>query len=286
MTSGVGNSVDFAARVVAQAMSSNLGRQVIVENRGSGPVLGQAVAKAPPDGYTVLFYGSTTWMMPLVQSNAGYDPVNDFAPITIVANSPNVLVVHPSLPVKSVRELILLAKARPGELNYASSASGASNHLAAELFKFMAGINIVQIPYKDGSRASIDLMSGQVQMTFGNAGFSIPHVRAGRLRALAVTSAQPSLLVPDVPTVAASGLPGYEWGSMFVMFAPAKTPEAIVNRLNQETVRVLKQADVKEAFFKAGTEAVGSTPQQLDATMKSEIARLAKLIKHAGIRAD
>jgi tripartite-type tricarboxylate transporter receptor subunit TctC len=154
MTSGVGNSVDFAARIVAQALSSNWGRQVIVENRGSGPILGQSVAKAPPDGYTVLFYGSTTWMIPLVQSSAGYDPVTDFVPITIVANSPNVLVVHPSLPVKSVRDLILLAKARPGELNYASSSSGASNHLAAELFKFMAGINIVQIPYKDGSRAS------------------------------------------------------------------------------------------------------------------------------------
>jgi tripartite-type tricarboxylate transporter receptor subunit TctC len=285
LTSGVGNSVDFAARLVAQTMAGNLGRQVVVENRGSGPLLGQTVAKAAPDGYTVLFYGSTTWTMPLV-SDVGYDPVNDFAPITIVATSPNVLVVHPSLPAKSVKELILLAKAQPGALNYASSGTGASNHLATELFKFMAGIDIVRINYKDGARASADLISGQVQLIFGNASFSVPHMKSGRLRALAVTSAQPSIFVPGVPTVAASGLPGYEWGSMFVMFAPARTPAAIISRLNQETVRLLKQSDVKEQLINAGVEAVGSSPEELAAKMKSEIARLTKVIKHAGIRGD
>ncbi len=286
LTSGIGNSVDFAARLVAQTMSTNLSRQVIVENRGSGPLLSQTVAKAAPDGYTVLFYGSTMWTMPLVQSDAGYDPINDFSPITIVATSPNVLVVHPSLPAKSVKELIALAKTQPGALNYASSGTGASNHLATELFKFMAGVNIVRINYKDGARASADLISGQVHMIFGNASFSVPHMKSGRLRALAVTSAQPSVLVPGVPTVAATGLPGYSWGSMFVMFAPARTPVAIINRLNQETARVLKQTEVRDLLLNAGVEGVGSSSEELATTMKSEMARLSKVIKSAGIRGD
>jgi tripartite-type tricarboxylate transporter receptor subunit TctC len=286
ITSGVGTGVDFAARLVAQHMSTNLGRQVIVENRPSGPTLGQTVAKATPDGYIVLFYGSTFWTMPLVQASSGYDPVKEFAPISIVTTSPNVLVIHPSLPAKSVKELIALAKARPGELNYASSGTGASNHLAAELFNFMAGVNITRIPYADGARASADLISGQVHMVFGNASFTIPHMKSGRLRALAVTSAQPSALLPGLPSIAASGVPGYESGSMFVMFAPAKTAAAVINRLNQETVRVVKQADVRDVLFNTGVEAVGSSPEELAATMKSEIARLVKVVKQAGIRVD
>jgi len=286
ITSGIGNSVDFGARLVAQTMSANLGRQVIVENRASGPILGRLVAKSLPDGYTILFYGSTTWTIPLVQNDAGYDPARDFSPITIVSTAPNVLVVHPQLPVKSVRDLILLARARPGELNYASSGTGASNHLAAELFNFMAGIRIVRIPYKDGARASADLISGETQLIFANASFSVPHMRTGKLRALAVTSKQPTQLVPGVPTVSATGLPDYEWGSMFVMFAPARTPAAIISRLNQEAVRVLHQPQVKEQFFNAGTEVVGSTPEELAAVMNSEVARVGKLIKSAGILGD
>ena len=245
----------------------------------------ETVAKAPPDGYTVLVYGSTIWITPLLQ-NTPYDPVTDFAPITLVAISPHAIVVHPSLPVKSVRELIALAKAKPGDLNYASLGTGTSTHLGAELFKSMAHVNIVRVPYKSAATQMADLLSGQVQMTFSTTGAAMPHVKSGRLRALAVTSAKPSALMSGLPTVAASGLPGFESGAIYVMFAPSGTPAAIISRLNQETVRYLNQADVKERFFSAGLEAVGSTPEELAAKMKSEMARLGKVIKDAGIRAE
>ena len=256
-----------------------------MDNRASGIVTAEAVAKAPPDGYTVLVYGSTIWITPLLQ-NTPYDPVTDFAPITLVAISPHAIVVHPSLPVKSVRELIALAKAKPGDLNYASLGTGTSTHLGAELFKSMAHVNIVRVPYKSAATQMADLLSGQVQMTFSTTGAAMPHVKSGRLRALAVTSAKPSALMSGLPTVAASGLPGFESGAIYVMFAPSGTPAAIISRLNQETVRYLNQADVKERFFSAGLEAVGSTPEELAAKMKSEMARLGKVIKDAGIRAE
>ncbi len=287
VTAEVGSTNDFVARLIAQGLSAGLGQQMVVENRGgaSGIIAAQTVAQAPPDGYTLLFYTSTLWIGPLLQ-NVSWDPVRDFSPITLAATSPNILVVHPSLPVKSVEELIVLAKARPGELNYSSSSTGASTHLAAELFKAMAGVNIVRINYKGGGSALNALIAGQVQVMFPSAGLVTPHVKSGRLRALAVTTAQPSALAPGLPTMAASGLPGYESGSIYGIFAPAGILATLINRLNQEIVRALNRTEVKEKFFNVGVEIVGSSPEEFAATIKSDMARMGKLIKDAGIRVE
>jgi tripartite-type tricarboxylate transporter receptor subunit TctC len=231
-------------------------------------------------------YGGTFWLGPLLQDHVPYDVVKDFAPITLAASSPNVLVVNPSLPVKTVKDLIGLARSRPGDLNYASSAAGSSPHLAAELFKALAAVNIVRIPYKGVGQAVTDLIAGQVQVMFGNAATVGQHLKSGKLRALAVTSAQPSVFFPDMPTIAASGVPGYESGAMFGAFAPAKTPAAIVNQLYQESVQVLTLQDVKERFFKTGLEVVASSPENFANKVKSEMARIGKVIKDAGIRAE
>jgi tripartite-type tricarboxylate transporter receptor subunit TctC len=284
VTAGVGGGADVVARLLAPGLAGGLGQQAIVDNRGSGVIPGEIVSKAPPDGYTLLLYNNTLWVGPLIQ-NTPYDAVRDFAPITLATRAPNILVVHSALPIKSVSQLIALAKARPGELNYASGSTGASNHIAAELFKAMAGVDIVRIPYKSGALESADLISGQVQLMFASASMT-PHVKSGRLRALAVTSAVPSALFPGLPTIAASGLPGYESGSIYALFAPAGTPAAIVHRMNQESVRVLHTAESKERYFKAGMETVGSSPEDLAATMKSDIIKLGKVVRDAGIRAD
>jgi tripartite-type tricarboxylate transporter receptor subunit TctC len=214
-----------------------------------------------------------------------YDPVRDFAPVSLTNRSPNVLVVHPSLPVKSVKELIALAKAKPGELNYASASIASSSHLAAELFKAMTKTNIVHIPYKGSGAATIALIGGHVQLTFAAPGSVASTVKSGKLRAVAVTSAQPSALLPGIPTMAAT-VPGYESVAMTGIFAPAATPAAVINRLNQEVVRLFSQGDVKAKFFDGGLEAVGSSPEQLAAAMKSDMARMGKVIKDAGIRAE
>ena len=241
------------------------------------------MSKAPPDGYTLLIDAASFWIGPLLQETP-YDPVKDFAPVTLTDSAPNVLVVNPSLPVKSVKELIALAKARPGELNYGSSSTGSTPHLAAELFNMMAGVKIVRVPFKGSGPAVISLLGGQVQLMFATAGSVAPHVKSGRLRALAVASLQPSALAPGLPTIAASGVPGYEAVAFEGMFAPAKTPVAIIDRLNQEIVRVLNRAEVKERFFNAGVETVGSTPEEFAAAIKSNVAKWGKLIKDAGIR--
>ena len=212
--------------------------------------------------------------------------IRDFAPITWAAKSPNVLVVHPSLPVKSVSELISYARARPGELNYGSGGSGSSTHLSVELLKSMTGINVVRVPFKGNGPAVNALFAGEVHMMIATAGSVAPHLKSNRLRALAVTSPQPSPLAPGLPAMAASGLPGYESMQIYGVFAPSKVPAAIVKRLNEEMVRVLGRADIKEKFLASGVEPVGSTPQQLAATIKSEIVRIGKVIKDAGIRGE
>jgi tripartite-type tricarboxylate transporter receptor subunit TctC len=286
VTAEIGGGNDFAARILAQGMMPALGKPVIVENRGGSVVVSaQLVGKAQPDGHTLLLYGSNLWILPFMRDKVPYDPIADFSPITTATSSPCVLVVHPSLPVKSTSELIALAKAKPGQLNYAG-ASGGIIHIAAEVFKAMAGLEMVYVPYKGGSPALMALVAGQVQLMFPTAGTVAPHIKSGRFRALAITSAQRSSLFPELPTIAATGLPGYESVARFAVLAPAKTPAAIVNRLNQEMVRVLAMADVKEKFNNAGIEPVGSTPAQLAATMKSEMARQGKMIKAAGIRAE
>ena len=280
---GAGN--DFVARVIAQGLTGSLGQQLVVDNRPAG-IIGELVAKAPADGYTLLAVGSVLWLTPFLQDNVGYDPVKDFSPISITARSVNILVVHPSVAANSTRELIALAKSRPGQLNYATGATGASNHLAAELFKAMAGINIVRIPYKGAGPAVNDLVSGQVQMMFPTTAAGLPHVRSGRLKALAVTSLQPSALAPGLPTVAESGLPGYESVVMYAMFAPARTPAAIVKRLHSELAQFAKTAGATERFSAAGVEVVASSPAELATAMASEMTRMGKLIKDARLRSE
>src|SRR5689334_2682255 len=209
VTVGVGGAMDLMSRVLAAGLSPNIGQPVIVDNRSSSFIPGQIVSKAPPDGHTLLVAGPPLWIAPLLQSDVPYDAFKDFVPITMMANTPNILVVNPAVPAKSVKELIALAKAQPGKLNYASTGTGGSLHLAAELFKYMAGVNLVRVNYGVAGAMVNDLIAGQVQVMFGNAGAVVPHIKTGRLRALAVTSSQPSALAPGLPTVAASGLPGY-----------------------------------------------------------------------------
>lgn len=285
VTGPLGGALDFVSRIIAQGISDPLGQPVIVENR-PGIIAGETVAKAPPDGYYLTLNAGAFWIGPLFVRTVPYDPVKDFLPISLTNRAPNVLVVHPSLPVKSVKELIALAKARPGELNYSSGSTGGSSHLAGALFSSAAGVNILRVSYTSGSQEITDLLSGQMQMSFGTAIEMSPHIKSGRLRALAITSAQPSALFPELPTVAASGVPGYDYGSMTGIFAPAKTPATIINRLNQEIVRFLKTAGAKEQLLSRGSEAVGSSPEELGATIKSDIAKVSKLIKDTGMRAD
>jgi tripartite-type tricarboxylate transporter receptor subunit TctC len=278
-----GSGTDIEARLIAPLLSARLGQQVIVDNRAA-PVVVEATAKAAPDGYTMLISGPITWLLPYMQDNVPWDPLRDFAPLTLVARQPSVLATHPSLPVKSVKELIALARARPGELNYARGAPGGPPHISGELFKSMAKLNIVLVSYKGTASAVVGVVGGEVQFMFMSANTVIPHAKTGRLRALAVTSAEPSELAPGLPTVAASGVPGYKSETMHAMLLPAKTPAAIVNRLNEELVRVLHGPELKEKLLGSGVGVVGSTPDELAAAIKAEMASLGKVIKDAGIR--
>ena len=282
--SEVGGANDFAARLIAQGITGPLGQQVLVENRPQ-LIAAEIVAKTPPDGYTLMLGSGTFTFSPLLRETQ-YDPIRDFAPITLATSAPALLVVHPSLPVKTVKELIALAKAKPGELNYGSGASGGAAHLSGELLKSRARITIVRIPYKGDGPAMTGTISGEVQVMFPTASSVLPHMKSNRLRALAVASPQPSVLLPGMPTVASAGLPGFESGTLVGILTPVKTPQAIISRLNQEIVQVLNRADVKEKFLSMGVETIASTPEYLAATMKAEIARLSKVIREAGIRAD
>lgn len=284
VTAAAGGNADVLARMLAAGMTSNLGQQVIVDNRG--PLAPGVGAKSPPDGYTIIVSGSPQWLLPLLRPGIPWDPVKDFAPITLATSSPSILVVHPSVPVKSVRQLIALAKARPGELNYAAGTLGATPHLAGELFKSMAGINVVRVGYKGTGPGVVGVMTGEVHYMFPGAPAVMPYVKQGRLRALAVCSAQPSPLAPGVPTVTATGLPGFESLSPQAVFAPAGMPPALITRLHQEVVRVLNSDDVRQKLFNSGSEVVAGTPQNLADTMQKDIARVSKLVKEAGIREE
>ena len=285
ITSEPGGPSDIIARIVAQGISESLGQSVIVDNR-TGIIAAEAAAKSPPDGYTLLFYGPTLWLMPYLRTSVAWDPVKDFSPVIWATRSPNILVIHPSIPAKSVSELIALAKAKPGTMNFSTGATGSSNQLAAELFKSMAGINILRVPYKGTSPAVNAVVGGQVQLMFPDVGVALPIVKSGRLTALAVTSAAPSPLAPGIPTIAASGLPGYESEALFGMFAPAKTPVAIINRLNEEAAKVLSRPAVKEKFFSVGVEPVAGTPVEFANKLKVEMSKWGKVIKDAGIHED
>jgi tripartite-type tricarboxylate transporter receptor subunit TctC len=284
VASEAGGSGDFVARLVAQGLTSLFGQQVVVDNRGGGVIAGDVVAKSPPDGHTLLLYGNTLWLLPLMRKQMPYDPYRDFVPVTLAARAVNVLVVHPSLPVKSVKDLIALARARPGELNFSSAAPGTMNHLAAELFKSMAKVNIVRVSYRGSASALTAVMSGEVQMMFAAAAPVRPHIQAARVKALAVTTATRSSSYPDLPTVAEAALPGFEAVSAHGVFVPAKTPESITARLHQEIVRVLQRPESKERLAGIGAEPVGSMPAQFAAAIKDEVARMGKVIREAGIR--
>ena len=285
LTAAPGGATDFQARIIAQALTANMGQQVIVENRPSGPILGGIAAKARPDGYTLLFAAPTLWVAPFL-FNLTWDPVRDFSPVSLISTTPNILFVHPALPAKSVKELIALAKRRPGELNYSSTPLGSSPHIASELFKTMSGVNIVGVFYKGKGLAVSDLMSGQVQVMLSSPSGTMEHAKSGRLRALAVATLQPTALAPGLPTLTASGLPGYESVQTYGLMVPAKTPAPLINRLNKEMTRILNRADVKEKFFNSGAEAVSSSPEQFAAVVKSEMTIVGKIIKKVGVRAE
>jgi tripartite-type tricarboxylate transporter receptor subunit TctC len=283
VTSGAGGGNDVISRDIAQALAGPLGQPITVENLQGGVAPGEAVARAPADGHTILVYNNTLWIGPLLQ-HADYDALRDFAPIAELARTPNVLVVNVTSTARTVPELIALARAKPGELRYGASGTGAGNHLAGELFGAMAGIKIVPVNYKGISGAVKDLTEDRLQLMFPTAVSATPPVRSGKLRALGVTSATPSVLLPGIPPIAASGLPGYEATTIFCAFAPGATPRAVVERLNQEMTRYLGRPEVKERLLGAGLEVVAGTPEKLAVTMKSDLDRMGKVIRDAGIR--
>ena len=245
----------------------------------------ELVAKAPADGYTLLVASASLWTSQFLRDDVPWDPLQDYAPISLLVTSPNILIVHPSLPVRSVKELIALARARPGALNYASGQSGASSHIAAELFEAMSGVELLRVAYKGQGPAMLSLITGETQVSFPTAAAATPFIKSGRARPLAVTTAKPSALAPGLTTLAAAGLPGYESKAILGMFAPAKAPAAVISRLNVEIVRTLNEPDVKQRLLASGAEPVASTPQELLAEMKSDMATTGKLLKKIGATA-
>lgn len=283
VTSAPGGGTDFTARLLAQGLSASLGQQFVVDNRGGTHVPATIVANSPADGYTLLAQNNTLWVAPLLEKPA-YN-VAQFAPVTMISRSLNVLVVHPSLPVHSVKELIALAKAKPGEINYASGLVGSANFLAAEIFKHMAGVNLTRISYKGGGPALTDVLGGQVKVMFATTGSVMPHLKANRLRGLAVTSAEATPLVPGLPPISAT-VPGYEALTFTGLFVPAKTPPAIVTQIFDTARKYLDLPETRERYLASGVEAVGSTPQQLDAAVKADTARVQKMIQATGLRVE
>ena len=277
VTATPGSNHDWGARLVAQELTPRIGQRVIVENRGTIAI--EYVAReAQPDGYTLLFYGTTVWLQPYL-TKVNWDPLRDLAPITLALSSPNVLVVHPSLPVKSVKELVALARARPGELNYSAGGGGSTPHIAAELFNYMANTRIVRVHYKGSGPSMIGLLVGEVQLMFAALGPVMPHVNQGKVRALAVTSPGRSRLLPELPAVADT-LPGYVSESTIGFFVPSRTSAAIVKLLNQGIVQSLKAAN-SQVLANAGVEVVGNSPDEFAGFIKSEMTRVGQVIKSA-----
>lgn len=283
VTTDSGNINDFFARAIGQGLAARMGQQVIVENRGGANGLNviNRVSTAQPDGYTLMVLGTNVWLYPLLDDKAPWDPFRDFSPVSIIGRNSAMIVVSASLPVKTVKELIALAKARPGTLNYASTDDGAPSHLAAELFNSMAGVDIVRITYKGGAQALTGVVSGESHVMVSGIQAALPLLKAGRLTALAVTA--PTVTAPNLP-LAADTLPGYQWIIHTIMMTAPKTPAALVNRLNTEVVGVLTGSELRDKFLAAGTEPASSTPVELTAMMKSEMAKMSKVIKAANIR--
>ena len=279
---------DLVARLIGQRMSAALGQQWVIENRaGRGGVIGsEVVAKAAPDGYTLVHGGMGTLTLGPFLGKVPFDTLRDFVPITLTARAPNVIAVHPSLPVKSVKELIALAKARPGVLNYATPGVGSTPHLTAALFVSMTQVKMVHIPYKGGAPAATDLAAGQVPVGFGPIPSLLPHIASGRLRGLAVTSLQRSQLVPDMPTVAEAGLAGFEMNPWFGVLAPTGTPGEVIARLNAELVRIMRSAEVAAPLAAHGVDAAHSKPEEFLAVIRSDLQKWGKVIQDAGIKGE
>ena len=283
-----GGSADTLARLLGQKLSERLGQPFVVDNRpGAGGNIGtDLVAKATADGYTVLVTPSSLAIAPSLYRNLSWDPVKDFAPVVLVASTPNILVVHPSVAANSVQELVALAKSKPGQLNYASGGNGATNHLAGELFKRMTSTDIVHIPYRGNPLAVIDVLNGQVAMMFDFMITSLPHVKAGKLRPLAVTGTKRSPQVPELPTVAEAGVPGYEASTWFSVMAPAWTPAEAVSKLNAEVNAILQMPDVRERLDTLGAEPMGGTPTDVAALIRTDLAKWAEVVKAANIKIE
>ena len=284
-----GGSTDTLARTLAQRLSDALGQQVVVDNRagGNGNIGTEIVARAAPDGHTiVLGYIANLGIGPSLYAKLPFDPVRDFAPVTLLAVAPNILVAHPSVPVKNVRELVAYAKANPQKVNYASAAVASLGHLAGELLNSSAGIQMQHVPYKGSGQAVIDLLAGQVQIMVSGMSSVMPHIKGGKLRPLAVTGAQRSPATPEVPTIAEAGYPGFEASAWYSVMAPAGTPKPVVSRLNGEILRALKMPEVKDRLENVGFELVGSSPEACGAYIKSEIAKWAKVVKASGVKAE
>lgn len=281
-----GGSTDLAARAVTQRLGDVLGQPVVVDNRpGAGSLIGtDLVAKAAPDGYTLLGVAASFSINPSLHARLPFDPVRDFAPISRLCAFPHVLVVHPAVPAKSVKELIALARAKPGQLNVATSGVATSTHMAAELFMYMTGTKMTTVPYKGGAPGNVALVGGEVQLYFATISTALPHIRSGRLRALAVTTRKRSAAAPDFPTIAEAGVPGYEHASWVGMLAPAGTPPAVVAKLNSEIVRIVHLPEVKEYFLRDGLEPEGDTAKVFAADIRNEIAKWLKVVKAAGIK--
>jgi len=283
-----GGGADMIGRRLAQRITNALKQQVIVDNRGGagGNIGMELAAKSPPDGYTlVLALTAQLAVNPALYTKLPYDPIKDFDPISLLASGPYVLIVHPSLPVKNVKELIALAKARPGQLSYASSGNGSGGHLAAALLESMAGIKMLHVPYKGGGPALVDLLAGNVQLLYSTYATSKPHIESGRVRPLGVSTLRRLTGVP-IPTIAEQGLPGYDAGVWYAVLAPAGTPRDIVSKLNSEIVRALNAPEVKALLEKADIETIGSTPEGLTKFMKSEIAKWNRVVRDANVRID
>ena len=283
-----GGAGDIVGRLVSTPLGQNLGQQIVIDNRGGGAQLiaTELAAKAPADGYTVFLASATHAINPGLQKKLPYDTIKDFASITMVANSPLVFVANPSLGVSGIKELVAAAKTQPGRIAYASSGPGTGGHLAVELLSWMAGIKFTHVPYKGAAPALIDVIGGQVQFMCTSPLPAMPHVKSGKLRALAMTGAKRSASAPDIPTVAEAGFKGYETGLWYALLAPAGTPRPVISKLHDEMVRVVKSPAVTEQLLAQGAEPVGNTPQELDAYIKTEIERWTKVIAQAGIRPD
>lgn len=283
-----GGTTDIVARVVAAKLAATWGRQVVIDNRaGAGGNIGKEIAaRSAPDGYTLLMAGVSYAINPSLYKNPPYDPRSDFAPVTQVASTAQILEVHPALPVSSVKQLIAVAKAKPGELLYGSAGSGTTLHLSAELFNSMAGVKMTHVPYKGVTAALVDLMAGEVQVIIDSLPASLPYVKANRLKGLAVTSAARAAAVPDLPTISESGVKGYEATSWYGLFAPAQTPQDVLKKLQADAVAAIRAPDVQAQLHKAGADAIANSPEQFAAVLQQELAKWAKVVRISGARVD